>query len=76
MTTKTTKIDILKDKLKSRRGASLSELITALGWQAHSVRTAISGLRKEGCTIERRSLTGKDTETRYVLKAVSQPRTS
>ena len=35
------------------RGAAMSDLESALGWQCHSVRAAISGLRKSGHTIER-----------------------
>ena len=41
-------------KLLSRsRGASVLELEKALGWQPHSIRAAISGLRKSGLTVER-----------------------
>jgi len=29
-------------------GAAISDLITATGWQVHSVRAALTGLRKEG----------------------------
>lgn len=35
------------------KGAAMNELEIALGWQSHSVRAAISGLRKSGHTIER-----------------------
>lgn len=34
-------------------GASLEEMIEATGWQPHTVRAAITGLRKRGFTIER-----------------------
>ena len=48
-----------------RDGASLNDLRTATGWQAHSVRAALTGLRKEGHAITR----DKDDkgETRYRL---------
>jgi hypothetical protein len=29
-------------------GAAISDLIAATGWQVHSVRAALTGLRKEG----------------------------
>ena len=46
-------------------GASLNDLSAATGWQAHSVRAALTGLRKEGHAITR----DKDDkgETRYRL---------
>lgn len=34
-------------------GASIAEITRATGWQAHSARAFISGLRKEGLTITR-----------------------
>lgn len=43
-----TKIETLLKLIKRRRGATLTELQSATGWQAHSVRGAISGsLRKK-----------------------------
>lgn len=37
--------------LQRAKGAALEELCTALGWQAHTVRAAITGLRKKGYVI-------------------------
>jgi Protein of unknown function (DUF3489) len=34
--------------LKRPRGAAISELTAATGWQSHSVRAVLTGLRKEG----------------------------
>lgn len=34
-------------------GASLEEMCEATGWQAHSVRAALTGLRKRGVVITR-----------------------
>jgi Protein of unknown function (DUF3489) len=34
-------------------GVSISDLMAATGWQAHSVRAALTGLRKEGHPITR-----------------------
>ncbi len=39
------------------KGASISQLQTATDWQAHSIRAALTGLRKKGHEIER---SGKD----------------
>jgi hypothetical protein len=35
------------------KGARINELQKATGWQAHSIRAAITGLRKRGITITR-----------------------
>ncbi len=35
-------------------GACLDEMIERTGWQAHTVRAAMTGLRKKGYTIEKR----------------------
>jgi len=48
-----TKTARLTQLLKARRGVSLTRLCTELGWRPHSVRAAISGLRKSGIDIER-----------------------
>ena len=56
--------------LKGRNGASLAELVEATGWQAHSCRAFLTGLRKkgkvpvrdkrkDGTTFYKLSLTGK-----------------
>lgn len=41
--------------LSSARGASIAVLSKRLGWQPHTIRAAISRLRKAGHTIERRA---------------------
>ncbi|MEM6658743.1 MAG: DUF3489 domain-containing protein [Pseudomonadota bacterium] len=51
---KQTKIDRVQALLRCLSGASLEALCKATGWQLHSVRAALSGLRKNGVTIERR----------------------
>lgn len=55
--------DLLK-LLRRKTGASIADLTTATGWQAHSVRGAISGaIRKRlGLAVER---TKTDGTTRY-----------
>lgn len=49
---RSTRLDQLADMLRRPGGASLDEICAATGWQAHSVRGAISGaLKKKGHTI-------------------------
>lgn len=40
-------------QLQRRQGASIAELMKTMGWQAHSIRAALSGLRKQGHQISR-----------------------
>jgi hypothetical protein len=48
-----TKTAILRRLLSRKAGADLAALQSATGWQPHSVRAALSGLRKAGYTIDR-----------------------
>ena len=43
----------LKAMLSRPDGVSIEEISEAFGWQPHSSRAALSGLRKQGHTIER-----------------------
>ena len=43
-----TKADTILDLLQRPTGASIAELTKATGWQPHSVRAALTGLRKKG----------------------------
>jgi hypothetical protein len=52
--------------LRGTAGASLAELVAATGWQAHTTRAALTGLRKKNHAIERFSVDG---ETRYRIVA-------
>ena len=58
----------LRTLLRRRSGASITELQDTFGWQPHTARAAISGLRKAGETIERRS-SAKDTVYRIAKQA-------
>jgi hypothetical protein len=49
--------------LQHKNGATIIELMTATGWQAHSVRAVLSGLRKTGLQIDRSR--GDDGVSRY-----------
>jgi predicted transcriptional regulator len=45
------KTDRILDLLKRANGASVDELQSFTGWQAHSIRGALSGLRKKGVAV-------------------------
>lgn len=62
---RTTKAARLVALLEAPGGASLAEMAAALGWQAHTIRAALSGLRKAGRRVERQSRGG---ETVYALQ--------
>lgn len=48
-----TKLDTILKRLSHKNGVTLPALEKATGWQPHSVRAALTGLRKKGHTIER-----------------------
>lgn len=48
-----TKSQRLLTLLATGTGASLDEMIEATGWQAHTVRATMTGMRKRGHTIAR-----------------------
>ena len=50
-------------------GAAISEMTKATGWQAHSVRAALTGLRKRGHEIERSVESGA---SRYRVNAAGE----
>lgn len=47
----TTKIGKVIALLARKEGAALDELVTATGWQPHSARAALTGLRNKGHVI-------------------------
>jgi hypothetical protein len=53
VTTGTTKLAQLEALLRRPEGATLDQISTSIGWQAHSVRGAMSGTlkKKQGLTI-------------------------
>jgi len=62
------KKDQLIDLLRGKGGADVQALSDALGWQPHTVRAALTGLRKTGITVEKMSV--RDGErTRYRINA-------
>ena len=44
--------------LKAKAGADVAEISKMLGWQRHTTRAALTGLRKAGFTIERSAKNG------------------
>jgi len=48
-----TKSERLLEMLRTGTGASLDDMMEATGWQAHTVRAAMTGLRKRGIPITR-----------------------
>ena len=53
MSTKPTKIENILKQLSRPNGASIAQLQKTAGWQPHSIRAALTGLRKKGHAIER-----------------------
>jgi hypothetical protein len=47
-------------------GATITELVTSTGWLAHTVRAALTGLRKKGYVVDRSS--APDGISRYQIK--------
>lgn len=64
------KRDQLVALLSKPNGARISVLVERLGWQAHTVRAALSGLRKQGIEVAR-SNSPKTGETVYAIVARS-----
>jgi|GEM_PF-938170 len=64
------KKDQLVALLSKPNGARISVIVERLGWQAHTVRAALSGLRKQGVEVTA-SKSSKTGETVYAI--VSSP---
>ncbi len=58
MPAKPTKIDAVIRLLRRSSGATIAQLQMTTGWQPHSVRAALTGLRKKGHDVQR----GKDAK--------------
>ena len=62
------KKDQLVDLLRAKGGADVRALSDTLGWQPHTVRAALTGLRKAGIAVEKMPV--RDGElTRYRINA-------
>ena len=60
------KIGVVADLLRRDGGTTLAELVAATGWQPHTTRAALTGLRKKGHAIERGT---RDGATAYTIAA-------
>ncbi|MBB3992250.1 DUF3489 domain-containing protein [Croceicoccus naphthovorans] len=49
----TTKIGTVTALLQRKIGATLAEMMDATGWQPHSTRAVLTGLRKKGHVLEK-----------------------
>ena len=52
--------------LQRKEGATLDEMVKATGWQSHTARAALTGLRKKGHSIAK---TKRDQTTCYAIAA-------
>ena len=70
MSAKPTKIETILKLLCRPNGAGIAQLQKATGWKPHSVRAALSGLRKKEHNIER----SEDPKgvTRYRIEAAGK----
>jgi hypothetical protein len=59
-----TKAALLREMLAAPGGATLDALCQATGWQSHTVRAALTAVRKSGAEVERRREGGTTT---YVI---------
>ena len=48
-----TKIGMVVRLLKRKNGATIEQIVEATGWQSHTARAALTGLKKKGHMIER-----------------------
>ena len=67
MPTTRSKTETIRMLLARKGGASISQLQVATDWQPHSVRAAVSGLRKQGGAITR-STNAKGTSVYRIAK--------
>ena len=61
MPTKTTKPDTILKLISRKSGATTTQLQKETGWKPHSVRAALSGLRKRGLEIIRQKNASDET---------------
>ena len=64
------KPELIRTLLSAPGGAVMHQLIAATGWQAHSIRAAMTGLRKQGHAIQRATMDGG---TRYLILPTAEP---
>lgn len=52
------KVDQVVELLKADQGASLDEIVAITGWQPHSARAVLTGLKKRGYAVTREKING------------------
>lgn len=62
-TPRSSKLDLIRSLLVQPDSATISQLVVATGWQPHSVRAGMTGLRKQGLVIDRTK--GGDEDSRF-----------
>ncbi len=68
---KTSKSAAVAKLLARPKGATVDEMMTTTGWQPHSVRAFLSGLRKRGQVLIREER--KDGRSAYRINAAATP---
>ena len=66
---RSTKISAVVALLQRTEGAALSEITEVTGWQKHTARAALTGLKKKGHTIGKAKVDGA---TRYTIDVATQ----
>lgn len=62
---------LAKKLLARARGATIAEIQTATGWQPHSARAFLSGLRKAGRTLVKEERKSGETSYRLAMAPLS-----
>lgn len=62
---------VAKKLLARSRGATIAEMQAATGWQPHSIRAFLSGLRKSGRNLLKEERKSGETSYRLVADAVA-----
>ena len=63
-----TKIGKVTELLRRKNGATLEQLASETGWQKHTVRAALTGLKKKGHAVVREKRDGRST---YLITRVT-----
>lgn len=58
------KTALILEMLQRSEGATLEQMVDATGWQPHTTRAALTGLRKKGHVVVRSKV---DNQTRYTI---------
>lgn len=69
-TPRETKIGKVIKLLERKQGATLDQIVKATGWQPHTARAALTGLKKKGHAIEREKVDGTSL---YRITASARP---